>query len=93
MSETEDLTPEALIAWKKDPRGERFWAELREIFERRATGLRTAVRMADFNMASQHNGALDMIEEVIQLPDVLLQEDALAKEDRLKEQGETNAKA
>ena len=82
----EKFSPDDLIQWKKDPRGEPFWEELRERFANRISGLRSAVRLGDNHTSAIHSGAIDLIEEVLQLPDVIIQEQKSAEEDKRKEE-------
>ena len=79
------FSPDDLIQWKKDSRGEPFWAELREMFANRVSGLRAAVRSGNHHEAALRSGELDLIEEVLQLPDVIIQEQKSAADDKEKE--------
>ena len=86
MPEKDQVSPDAFIAWQKDPNGTEFWQEIREMFAKRASALRNAVREGNVHQAAIHSSAMDVLEEVLQLPDVLIQERALAEKDKIKEQ-------
>lgn len=84
---SDKISPDDLISWKKDQRGEPFWAELRDMFASRVSGLRIAVRANNAHDAAMRAAELDLIEEVLQLPEVMIQEQKAAEADKEKEEG------
>lgn len=88
MSQPEDLfDPAELRAWEKDPRGKRFWEAIREMGNRRMSGIRTALRAGNQHDVATHlAGELEAIDEVRQLVDIIIDEYRAEQEDRQKEQ-------
>ncbi len=85
-----EFSAEDLRDWQKDNRGEPFWEELRDMFANRISGLRTTSKKGESVNSAFLAGEIAMIEEVLQLPDVIIQEDILAKEDKKKESEESD---
>lgn len=82
----EEFDAEELKEWEKDPRGAPFWAELGRMFQYRVSGIRAALHSTD----GQHTavilaGQLEAIEEIMQLPSVLIQQQADDKADKEEE--------
>lgn len=77
-----DFSPEDLRAWQRDPRGAVFWEELREKFSEGVSKLRATARAGDSASGAYTSGQLDTIEEVLQIPDILIQEQVQEAKDR-----------
>lgn len=82
----DEFSPDELIEWWKDPRGAPFKQELQEMFANRVSGLRSAGRLGDKVLSAMRAAELDTIEEVLQLPDVIIQEQMKSDEDKEKEE-------
>lgn len=80
MALTEEFDAESLRAWQKDPRGQIFWEKCREMFTDAVSQIRHYSRNGDVGNTSYHSGWSDCIEEVIQLPDLIIQEQKSNKE-------------
>ncbi len=66
--------PAELLAWEKDPRGERFWEALREMGNRRMTGIRRELKSGNQIQATHIAGELEAIDEVRQLVAIIIEE-------------------
>lgn len=74
----EDL--EEMKAWAKDPKGEPFWQTLREMFADGVHNLRAEARSGDTVKAARWAGHTDTIEEVLDLPALIVQKAAKENE-------------
>lgn len=81
----EAFDAEELKEWERDPRGAPFWAELGRMFEERVSGVRAALHTNDHHNAVLLAGQLESIEEITQLPSVLIQQQAEEKADKEEE--------
>ncbi len=74
---------EELREWKGSPAGGVFWEAIKDRYSHAISQLRNAVRKGDWNQASYHLSQADAAEEILQLPDALIEEQ---REDNKKEE-------
>lgn len=77
----ETFDPAELRDWEKDPRGERFWLELRKRGNAMMTAVRRSVAGNDLTGAAIYEGNLQAFEETLQLVDLIVREHREAQED------------
>jgi hypothetical protein len=75
--------PAELRAGQADPRGERFWDAIREMGNRRMSGIRAALKAGNQHDQATHlAGELEAIDEVRQLVDIIIDEYRAEQEDK-----------
>lgn len=77
--------PAELRAWETDPRGKRFWDALREMGNRRMSGIRKELKTGNHSQATHLAGELEAIDEVRQLVDIIIDEFRAEQEDEKAE--------
>lgn len=86
MAQNNELfDPAELRAWENDPRGKRFWDDLREMGNRRMSGIRKELEGGNHSLATHLCGELKAIDEVRQLVDVIIDEYRAEQEDEKAE--------
>ena len=86
MASNNDLfDPAELRAWENDPRGKRFWESLREMGNRRMSGIRKELKTGNHAQATHLAGELEAIDEVRQLVDIIIDEYRAEQEDEKAE--------
>ena len=70
-----EFDPQEFREWATDPKGEPFWDAVREMGNRRMTGIRNALKAGNQHDAATHlAGELEAIDEVRQLVDIIIDE-------------------
>jgi hypothetical protein len=64
--------------WAEDPRGRIFWGALREMFKDGVSDMRGKARAGDAVANAYFASHVDTLEEVLQLPDLIIKEHAAA---------------
>lgn len=74
---------ENMKAWAKDPKGAPFWATLREMFAEGVHDLRAEARSNtnNTNQVPRLAGHIDTLEEILDLPALIIQNAAKEKAD------------
>lgn len=86
MAQNDELfDPAELRAWEKDPRGKRFWDSLREMGNRRMSGIRKELKTGNQHQATHLAGELEAIDEVLQLVPIIIEEYQAEQEDEKAE--------
>ena len=75
----EDL--EELKAWAKDPKGAPFWETIKEMFADGVKDLRAEARGTAGHQVARAAGHLDTLEEILDLPALIIQNHAEGKSD------------
>ncbi len=76
MPEFSEEQLEDLKDWAKDPKGEPFWATLRAMFADGIRGMRAAAVSGETVPAARYAGHIDTLEEVLDLPSLIIQNNA-----------------
>jgi hypothetical protein len=70
----EGFGPEDLHEWQQDPRGAIFWNTLKEMFPEAISNMRGAVKKGEIQQAAEYQAHAETVEEILQLPSLLIQE-------------------
>lgn len=81
MSEFSKESLEDLKAWAKDPKGAPFWETIREMFADGITDLRAEGRKGDAVKMARFSAHTDTLEEILDLPALIIQNHAEGKGD------------
>ncbi|HTG45204.1 MAG TPA: hypothetical protein VK633_11805 [Verrucomicrobiae bacterium] len=84
-SDEEPFDPAEFRAWEQDPRGRPFWDAIREMGNRRMSGIRTALKAGHHDQATHLAGELEGIDEVRQLVDLIIEEYRAEQDEKAKE--------
>jgi hypothetical protein len=81
-----EFSPEDLRQWQKDPKGAVFWESIRGMFADGVTNLRRAAAKGDPIESARYASHAETLEEVLNLPDLIIQQHA-------RERAETKGEA